>query len=303
MSIRQQAATILDGQIPPFRPGYWLNAFLMLLILLNVAAVIIESITPIYNEYTNWFLNFEFFSVMVFSLEYVLRIWSAPELPKYHQHSAFSARWRYAISPMALIDLLAIAPFYLSLFISIDMRFLRALRLLRIFKFSRHSRALQLLGTVLRNEGSNLLAAFSVLFVLLILASSGIYMIEANIQPDKFGSIPEAMWWAMATLTTVGYGDVTPITAGGKFFGGMITIVGMGMVALPAGILASGFAEQLAHRRESFKLVVNALMARADQEAISAELIEEVRQALRIDTQTAQRILTEIKSQATNEKG
>lgn len=217
MTIRQQVAATLDGQIPPFRLGYWLNAFLMLLILSNVAAVIIESIAPIYRQYTSWFLNFELFSVMVFTIEYVLRVWSAPALSKYHAYTAFGARWRYAVSPMALVDLLAIAPFYLSLLISIDMRFLRALRLLRIFKFSRHSRALQLLAAVLRTERSNLLAAFSVLFVLLILASSGIYMIEAKIQPDKFGSIPEAMWWAMATLTTVGYGDVTPITAGGRF--------------------------------------------------------------------------------------
>jgi voltage-gated potassium channel len=154
---------------------------------------------------------------------------------------------------MAIIDLLAILPFYLMFFVHIDLRFLRVVRLLRIFKLTRYSSAMNILLSVLREESSSLFAALFVLLVLLMLASSGIYLIEHKIQPDAFGSIPDSMWWAMATLTTVGYGDVTPITPLGKFFGGCITVIGMGMVALPAGILASAFSDYIHRSRREYK--------------------------------------------------
>ena len=137
-------------------------------------------------------------------------------------------------------------------FMSIDLRFLRVIRLLRIFKLTRYSGAMNLVLSVFKEEASAFFAAFFVLLMLLILASSGIYLLEHEVQPDNFGTIPDAMWWAMATLTTVGYGDVVPITPIGKLFGGFITIIGMGMVALPAGILASGFADQVHRRRTEY---------------------------------------------------
>lgn len=295
-----KVAALLDGRSARFSFGYWLNFGLMLLIILNVAAVILASVNWIQAAAGRWFYRFEMLSVVVFTIEYMLRLWSAPELPRYRHLSASRARWRYLTSGMAIIDLIAIAPFYFSIFFTLDLRFVRVLRLLRIFKFTRHSRALQILGTVLRRESGSLLAAFSVLFVLLILASSGIYLIESTLQPDKFGSIPEAMWWAMATLTTVGYGDVTPITSWGKFFGSMVTIIGMGMVALPAGILASGFAEQLAQRRDNFRMVVEALLKRAEAGDDNALLIERLRVALQIDHDTAQRIITALQPRDTN---
>jgi len=298
--IAKITATVLSGQVARFSFGYWINWALMVLIILNVAAVIVESVQPIYNTYQLPFYYFEVVSVVIFSLEYIARIWSAPQRSDLRGLTPIQARFKYAVSPMALIDLAAIAPFYLSMLVAIDLRFLRALRLLRLFKFTRHSRALQLLGSVLRTEGSNLLAAFSVLFVLLILASSGMYFIESHYQPDHFGSIPEAMWWAMATLTTVGYGDVTPITGWGRFFGGLITIIGMGMVALPAGILASGFAEQLAQRRQNFKTVIATLLAQSRRQDIDDALIDALRQALQIDASTAEKLLQEAKKDAEN---
>ena len=112
---------------------------------------------------------------------------------------------------------------------------------------------MQLLLQAFIDESSSLLAAFFIMSVLLILASCGIYLLEHDIQPDKFGSIPAAMWWAMATLTTVGYGDVVPITPIGKLFGGVITLVSMGMVAIPTGLLASSFSEQIRKRRQLFE--------------------------------------------------
>ena len=163
------------------------------------------------------------------------------------------SRLRYAASPMALVDLLAVLPSYLSLFTGADLRFLRTLRLLRIFKFTRYSPALIMLIKVFKKEAPAFAATLFILLVILVLASSGIYLVERDAQPQAFGSIPAAMWWAVATLTTVGYGDVTPITPLGKLFGACVTITGVGMVALPSGILASGFSEELRLRREQYQ--------------------------------------------------
>lgn len=246
---RKQVARILsvDGQ---HRYSRLLDLLLISLISLNVLAIILESVSSFNHRYERALYWFEAFSVVVFTIEYLLRVWSSVELVGFNDKGAVKARLRYMMTPLALIDLLAILPFYLSIFFAVDLRFLRVIRLLRIFKLTRYSGAMNLLLSVFREEAQAFMAAFFVLLMLLILASSGIYLLEHEVQPDDFGSIPDAMWWAMATLTTVGYGDVVPITPIGKLFGGMITVIGVGMVALPAGILASGFADQV-HRRRS----------------------------------------------------
>jgi voltage-gated potassium channel len=223
---------------------------LIVLISFNVLAIIFESIPSFELAHRNALFAFEVFSVLIFTIEYFLRAWSCVELEEYQHLSPRKARIRYLLSPMALVDLIAILPFYLMLFMSVDLRFIRILRLLRIFKLTRYSAAMNLVISVFKEEAGAFFAAFFVLLILLILASSGIYLLEHKIQPEEFGTIPDAMWWAMATLTTVGYGDVVPITPLGKLFGGFITIIGVGMVALPAGILASGFSD-LVHRRKS----------------------------------------------------
>ncbi len=246
---RKQIARMLsvDGNHRFSRP---VDTFLIVLILLNVVAIVLESMPALHDRFHPYFFAFEAFSVAIFSIEYVLRIWSCVEFTVYADTHPTKARLQYMRTPLAIIDLIAILPFYLTFFLVIDLRFLRVVRLLRIFKLTRYSGAMNLVLSVLREEANAFFAAFSVLPMLLILTSSGIYVIEHKVQPEVFGSIPAAMWWAMATLTTVGYGDVVPATALGKIFGGFITVIGVGMVALPAGILASGFADQV-HRRRS----------------------------------------------------
>ncbi|PID59471.1 MAG: Ion transport protein [Gammaproteobacteria bacterium] len=233
-----------------------IEIFLMGLIIANVLAVSLESVTSIFNRYTGPFIAFELFSVAVFTVEYVLRIWSDVEFPPSRKERGMSLaqrRWYFARQPLMVLDLLAIAPFYLALFIPIDLRFLRALRLLRIFKLTRYSFAMSMLLDVIREESSSFLAAIFILVVMLVLASSGVYLAEHRVQPEAFASIPHAMWWAVVTLTTVGYGDVTPITALGKVFGALVTITGIGIAALPAGILANGMSTYLARRREDLR--------------------------------------------------
>ena len=234
--------------------GRALNGLLMLLIVVNVVAVVIESVQTIYDAYQPWFDYLELLSVAVFSVEYVARLWVSVESPA--RGEGWRARLRYALTPLAIVDLLAILPFYFGVFFDLDLRFLRALRMLRVFKLTRHSTAMDLLLTVIRNEAATVGSSLLVMVAIIVMAASGIYLIESDAQPEAFQSIPHAMWWAAVTLTTVGYGDVVPITIGGKIFGLVITLAGVGMVALPAGILASGFSRELRKRRAEYKLKI-----------------------------------------------
>ncbi|MBQ4832862.1 ion transporter [Pseudoalteromonas sp. MMG010] len=227
---------------------------LICIILVNVVAIVLESVPVISQQYALEFLVLEIASVAIFSIEYIARIWASVDKSKYASLpcSNTKKRLRYMISPLAIIDLIAILPSLMMFITPLDLRFLRVLRLLRVFKLTRYSRAMQLLLQAFKDESSSMLAAFFIMAVVLILASCGVYLLEHKVQPEKFGSIPAAMWWAMATLTTVGYGDVVPITALGKLFGGIITLVSMGMVAIPTGLLASSFSEQIRKRRQAF---------------------------------------------------
>jgi len=226
---------------------------LAVLIVLNVAATIAETVAVVEERFGGALEVFEAVSVVVFTLEYAVRLGLAPRHPSGRFREPVRGRLRFALTPMALVDLAAILPFYLGFVVAIDLRFLRTLRLVRIFKLTRHSAAMSILLDVLRQEAQSFAAALSILVVILVLAASGIYLVEQDVQPEAFGNIPAAMWWAVATLTTVGYGDVTPVTATGKLFGALVTVVGIGMVALPAGILSSAFSDHLRQRREALR--------------------------------------------------
>jgi len=258
-TLRQKMACLFEGTGQYQRPGHILDIALISIIMINVVAIVIESIPSVAEQYYNEFLVLEIVSVAIFVIEYLARLWACVDKTKYAamEGSHTKRRLSYFFSPLAIVDLIAILPSLMMFLFPLDLRFLRVLRLLRVFKLTRYSRAMQLLLQAFMDEGSSLMAAFFIMAVVLILASCGIYLIEHDIQPDKFGSIPAAMWWAMATLTTVGYGDVVPITPLGKFFGGVITLLSMGMVAIPTGLLASSFSEQIRKRRQFFEDAVH----------------------------------------------
>lgn len=222
---------------------------LMALILITVISVILESDDEIYFKYKTFFWYLEVITLSLFSVEYLLRVWSCAEDKQY---SGAKGRIKYIFTPMALVDLLAVLPVWFGLFIYRDLMILRSIRLIRVFKLTRYSRSMSLLLTVLKQESANIFSAFFVLLILIIIAATGMHLVEGNTQV-AYSTIPKAIWWATVTLTTVGYGDVVPITAAGKLFGIIILISGIGMAALPAGILASGFTKELNRRKERFK--------------------------------------------------
>jgi voltage-gated potassium channel len=225
ITLRQRVHDILEHSSEQDPVSLVVNGGLITLILLNVIAFAAETVPSVDARYGRGLDLFNVFSVAVFTVEYALRLWSCVEIP--------------------ILKLL----FYLSFIIPMDLRVLRVLRLFRFLKLARYSPALHSLGRVIANERRALIGALLLMMSLLLFASTGIYFLERDLQPEAFGSIPAAAWWALATLTTVGFGDVVPVTVLGKLFGGLIMIFGLGMFALPIAIVATGFSQE-ANRRE-----------------------------------------------------
>ncbi len=226
--------------------------FFITLIIGNIAAIQLETVPGFYAQYTSFFNDFETFSVLIFSIEYVLRLWTCSEMLKYKH--PLKGRMSYMVSRSGLIDLLSILPFYLN-FLPIDLRWLRIFRLfrlLRMLKIARYLTALNLIFAVIKDRREQLMVVIMFIFFLLVIIATVMYYVEGPAQPQVFSSIPATMWWGIATLTTVGYGDMVPITAMGKFLAGIIAIIGVGMYALPAGILSAGISDHL-HAHKSSK--------------------------------------------------
>jgi voltage-gated potassium channel len=222
-----------------------IDGFTISLILLNVIAVILETVDSLFLAYGSLFQAFEIFSVCFFTLEYALRLWTCTYIDEFKH--PITGRLRYILSFGSLIDLLAIVPFYLPLSTIYDFRFVRVFRLirfLRVFKLGRYLNATRIISNVFKSKKEELVLCLLITLTLIVVASSLMYFVEHDEQPNKFSSIPGTMWWSVTTLTTVGYGDVFPITGLGRILTAFISILGIGMFALPAGILASGFSEE-----------------------------------------------------------
>ncbi len=253
-NLKYQVYLLLNPAKENRKWGKIVDYFLITLISLNIVAVIFETVHDIYNPYSFYFKTFEKISVFIFTLEYLLRLWTCTCNTKY-SHS-ITGRLRYIFSFEALIDLFAFIPFYLP-FAKIDLRVIRILRLFRffrIFKLGRYLNATKLISNVYKSKKDELFLCVIIIFSLIIIASSLMYFAENQAQPEKYSSIPATMWWCVTTLTTVGYGDIFPITVVGKLLTAFIAILGIGMFALPAGILASGFSEELQKKKKGKKV-------------------------------------------------
>ena len=254
--------------------GRAVNAFIILLIVLNAVAFAAETVDDLAVRYATAFSALNVFTVIVFTVEYVLRMWSAVDIPTLSRLPPWRARLHFAFRPIMVIDFLAFAPWYLQWLLPIDLRILRVLRLFRLLKLVRYSPALQTLGRVIAEEKRALFGALLIMIILLFFASTGMYMLEREAQPDKFGSIPAAAWWALSTLTTIGYGDSVPITPWGKLLGGVVMLLGVGMFALPIAILATGFNQE-ANRHQfvvTWSMVVRVPLFATLHEAEVAEI-------------------------------
>lgn len=250
-SLRQRAWTLLEPARDGDRASGAVDLAILALIVLNVAAVVVGSVAGVQARAGSALQVLETVSVAVFSAEYLARLWTAVEDPRYVRPVAGRLRW--AATPLALVDLLAVLPFFLPV-LGVDLRFLRVLRLMRIVRLAKAARyvdALALIGAVFRRKKEELWLTAVVVGLLLLVSSSLMYFAEHDVQPEAFSSIPATMWWAVATLTTVGYGDIYPVTAVGRILGGCTAILGIGLFALPTAILGAGFMEELERRRES----------------------------------------------------
>lgn len=221
------------------------DIFMVCLIVANVIAIVLESEPGLHDVYHRFFLDFEIISVAIFTVEYILRVWSCTaDIAGGYDHP-FYGRIKYIFSPLAVIDFLAFAPFYIGAFFTIDLRILRIFRLLRLLKLTRYSPALNIIWAVIVSQRRALTAALLIMGTTLMFSASIVYVCEHRVQPETFGSIPKAMWWSIATLTTVGYGDAIPITPVGRLFGGVTMILAIVMLALPTGVIATGFATEI----------------------------------------------------------
>jgi voltage-gated potassium channel len=249
LAVRKRVFEIVESGRERDTLRHIFDNFIISLILLNVIAFAAETVPSLHKKWHKEFFTFELFSVAVFTFEYIVRVWASVEVPFLKRMSPWKARLKFSLRPFLIIDLLAILPFYLSFLHPVfDLRVLRMFRIIRFLKLARYSPALHTLIKVISNERRALVGALILTLTMLLFASTGIYFIEKDIEGTPFSSVPAAAWWAMATLTTVGYGDITPESPLGKIFGSVVMLMGLGLFALPIAIISTGFAQESSRR-------------------------------------------------------
>ena len=274
--VRRWLYILLEAGKTGDKPSAIFDVFMVTLILANVVAFAAETDVRIAAAYGEELRLFNAFSIAIFTVEYLIRLWVCVDHPAFRGLPKWRVRLGYSMAPQMLIDLIVILPFYLSFLFAVDLRVLRIFRLFRFLMLARYSPALYTIGRVFKSERRAMLAALIVMSGMLIFSATGIYWLEHEVQPEAFGSIPMSMWWALATLTTVGYGDVVPLTTLGRFFGGLVMIFGLGMFAMPIAIVSSGFAREI-HRRDfvvSWGMVARVPLFQELKPALLVDLVE-----------------------------
>src|ERR671935_2221178 len=249
INTRRRLYEILEHGPIGDRTGLIVSRLIVLLIVTNLVAMTLDSVPPLEAQYGPLFLAIEVISLIAFTVEYALRVWVAAEHAPYRHSSERKARWKFVTSPLGVIDLLAVLPFWFALVLPADLRVLLVFRMVRFLKLARYSPAMRSLLDALYNERRALFGSFVILLGATLVVASIMHVIERHAQPDKFGTIPDAMWWAIVTLGTIGYGDVVPVTVLGRMVASVTIFAGLIMIALPVGIIASAFSDEV-HRRD-----------------------------------------------------
>ena len=290
--IQKRTSQLLSKGNIADKPSQYVDMTLFILIILNIAAVCLESVKHIGDEYKLAFNVFEIFSVVIFSIEYLLRVWSAPARNDLGDSPNLIKRMKYIFSFTGLIDFLAIIPSILPYFFGgLDLRWLRVLRLLRLLKISNYSSALEDFFSAIKADWRSFSAALYLMLIALFLSSALMYIAEHDSQPEKFSSIPETMWWGLITLTTVGYGDVSPVTPLGKIIGAFTAIMGVCTVALLTGIVASAFANQRAQKAAILEAEINQALSDGVISDDEAQKIEKLRKELNLSPEHSKSLI------------
>ena len=300
--VQKRVNEILEQGAENDKTSKRVDLFLATLVIINIAAVALESVDSIGMAYASLFAVIELVSVIIFTIEYLLRLWSAqakePEFDLEDDDQPQRPRRDYVFSFSGLIDLFSILPFYLQAFFpGWDLRVLRTLRLFRIFKLSNYNSALEDLFRAIVEEKRSFYAAFYLFVLVFIVASSLIYFAEHEAQPEVFGSIPEAMYWAIITLTTVGFGGVTPITHAGKFIAVLTAIMGVSVVALMTGIIAHAFNNQMEKRKLVYQDRVRHALADGVVDAIETRSLNQLRKDFGLSKQQADALLEHVQKE------
>ncbi|PIT81701.1 ion transporter [Limnohabitans sp. 15K] len=295
-TFRQRLFLILELQSHKDKKLAWLFSWLLTLMVLgNVLAVILESVPSIESRYGSYLVFFDTFSVAFFSMEYLLRVWTAADRNLQTHTTEIRRRWAYVLSFHGLVDLLAILPFFLQAFLpGLDLRFLRVVRIMRILKLSHYSTALEDLLASIYAERDAFISALYLLALSILITSCLMYFAEHALQPDKLGTIPDAMWWSIVTITTVGYGDVTPVSPWGKVIGAFTALSGVFTVALLTGIVASAFATRVRTHELEFITEVEELLKDGQVDAKEQRTIEHLRREFSITEDHARAIVRQI---------
>lgn len=302
-TFRQKVYSLLNPTPSSGELHHIIDHVIVISVLLSVVSIILETVPWIHNPFRWEFYSIEIVTVIIFSLEYIGRVYSCCELEKYRQ--PFVGRLKYMFTIGALIDLVAVLPFYVGLAFheAFDLRFLRVFRLSRLLKLTRYTGTLNTMYKAIYRERRVLFAAAFMMILLVILTASLGYEFEHAAQPDKFNTIPDAMYWAVITLASVGYGDLTPITPMGKAMTVVISLIGIGIFAIPAGLMASAFTDQLRIDREAFEnefrdAIAKGRLSPGDRLALEAEA-----ERLHLSLEDVDRITDKVKSELINATG
>lgn len=278
MSVMKIQKVIYDLLDPGDDRGHISSAVNTLIISMVVSTVVmlaLETEHQFATQHEILFARFEFVAVVFFTFEYGLRLWSVPA------GQQFQNRWLYFISRDSVIDLVALVPLLVSFLTQeLELRYFLLLRLFQLLKLFRYFAPLSIMATVFKAEFRAFMSAMMVMLILIFISATGIYLFENDAQPEAFSSIPVSMWWAIVTLTTLGYGDIVPVTTGGKIFAGVMTVFAVGVVSLPAGMLASRFSEELRKRKQTFALLMDEVLADGHIDKAELKKLEKIRQKL-----------------------